>query len=136
MRASPRFRRVVLAALATVGFVACGARSELDVGPGLPPEPECARDDECPGFDDLCHPVKCTPSASGDIPAHVCIALTPVDCDDNDPCTKDECDPKTGECHYSHATPDLDGDGYFAPLPGKRPGEPGSCGDDCNDADP
>jgi hypothetical protein len=30
----------------------------------------------------------------------------------------------------------LDHDGYFGPLPGKKPGEPGACGDDCDDTNP
>jgi hypothetical protein len=57
-----------------------------------------------------------------------------VSCDDNDPCTADTCDPATGLCSYAPATLDLDGDGHRAPRPGFAPGAPGSCGDDCNDA--
>jgi hypothetical protein len=118
---------------------ACGARSGLQIPPPAPPKPECTIDSDCPGIEDLCNPVACrgdgeldggTPSE--DNPGK-CVLLTKVDCDDHDPCTNDTCDGATGKCHYVHATLDLDGDGYFAPLPGHRPGDPGSCGDDCDD---
>jgi hypothetical protein len=65
-----------------------------------------------------------------------CVAREPVDCDDGDPCTRDECNPETAGCSYGPSTFDLDGDGHFGPLPGKRPGEIGSCGDDCDDTSP
>ncbi len=57
----------------------------------------------------------------------------PVDCDDRNPCTKDECNSETGACSHPSAVLDLDGDGHFAPLPGKKPGDVGACGDDCDD---
>ncbi len=121
---------------------ACGSRSGLHIPPPAPPKPECVVDSDCPGFGDLCNPVAC--HADGELDAGpptekkpgACVALIKVDCDDNDPCTNDTCDPTTGKCHYTHATLDLDGDGYFAPLPGHRPGDPGSCGDDCDDTNP
>src|SRR5207247_1490310 len=48
-------------------------------------------------------------------------------------CTADSCDPSSGTCLHPPSTLDLDNDGHRAPLPGKAPGEPGSCGDDCDD---
>jgi hypothetical protein len=118
---------------------ACGGRTALKIPPPLPPLPPCVVDSDCPGFDDLCNPVACQypePDAgdAGVPTGGQCVLLEPVDCDDNDPCTRDECDWPTGVCLYSIATLDSDGDGYRGPLTGKLPGEPGSCGDDCNDA--
>jgi hypothetical protein len=46
-------------------------------------------------------------------------------CEDDDPCTKNECDPDRG-CSYSLI--DEDGDGH-------APTSLGSCGDDCDDGD-
>jgi hypothetical protein len=62
-----------------------------------------------------------------------CVALEPIDCDDGDPCTTDECNPETAGCTYAPSTFDLDGDGHLGPLSGKLPGEPDACGDDCDD---
>lgn len=53
-------------------------------------------------------------------------------CDDADPCTEDSCDPERG-CQHRFLTEDRDGDGYRAPRAGFDPGEPGACGDDCDD---
>lgn len=64
----------------------------------------------------------------------VCKPKKPVECDDNDACTNEECDSWTGQCVYSPTTFDLDGDGYRAPRPGKHHSDPDACGDDCNDA--
>jgi len=89
---------------------------------------ECWSDSDCEITEDKCTSVACQEGT--------CVVLGPVTCDDGDPCTADSCDPATGECHNEPLTPDLDGDGYRAPLPGYRPGEPGSCGDDCDDSNP
>lgn len=123
----------------------CGSRTALDVPPPLPPEPECDRDADCPGVDDLCAPVRCVDTevfdgplpevASGTVlPRRVCLVVDALDCDDNDPCTADRCDPDTGLCAYADTTLDLDGDGFRAPRDGFLPGAPGSCGRDCNDS--
>jgi hypothetical protein len=128
-----------------LGTFSCGARSELRVPPPLPPEPECNRDSDCPSSSDLCQPVRCVdpdyyPGELPELPAgvpmppRVCVVVDAVDCDDSDPCTEDRCEPATGECAHGPATFDLDGDGHRAPRPGTIAGEPGSCGDDCNDA--
>jgi hypothetical protein len=125
--------------------VTCGGRTELDVPPPLPPQPECDGDEDCPGVDDLCAPVRCIDVERYDgelpdipegvvLPPRICLVVDRVDCDDNDPCTTDTCDRTTGLCSYAPSTLDLDGDGHRAPLPGTVAGEPGSCGDDCNDA--
>ncbi len=110
----------------------CGARTAIelhqaaaDASIEAAPAPECTRDLDCEGADDMCAPVVCSGGR--------CVAQPEVVCDDRDPCTDDVCDPATGLCAFPPRTLDLDGDGHRAPLPGKRPGEPGSCGDDCDD---
>ncbi len=122
----------------------CGARSELWVPPPLPPQPECDVNEDCPGSDNLCAPTGCVDTAEYEgelpdlpagvpLPPRVCVVLDAVDCDDDDVCTLDACLPETGECDYEPATYDLDEDGYRAPRPGTKAGDPDSCGDDCDD---
>jgi hypothetical protein len=126
----------------TVSFIALAAscgRTGLKSGPPLPPPPECMIDSDCPDYGDLCKPVVCqmvTPDGGteSDPKTAKCVKPPPVDCDDNDPCTTDTCDPATGACSYKPATLDLDGDGHRAPRPGFAPGAPDSCGDDCDDS--
>jgi hypothetical protein len=125
------------AAFTAVAVAACGSRSELEIGPALPP---CSVVSDCPGFGDRCQTLAC--KANGDANAGPptldapgeCVVLSKVDCDDHDPCTNDVCDPSTGACAHPHVTPDADGDGSYAPLPGHVAGDPGSCGTDCDDA--
>ena len=118
------------------------AGPELTSGPPKPPGPACTVDADCPGFGDQCNaPITCQQvleSVDGGAPklVAVCVPGVPVDCDDDDPCTTDTCDPATGKCSYAHVTPDQDNDGYYAPLPGTAAGAPGSCGDDCDDHNP
>lgn len=143
-------------------FGACGARTGLHIPP---PAPECYVDSDCPGIEDLCNPVKCVllsedgglggsggiapapdggaggtgglGGAGGSIsPGGVCKKLDPIDCDDNDECTDEVCDPANGQCSYRLLSFDLDGDGFRGARPGVIAGMPGSCGDDCNDASP
>ncbi len=121
-----------------VGSLAsCGARTGLDAGPPAPPEPECYRDSDCEGAGNPCEPIVCVldipPARPGGDRGGRCESLEPIDCDDNDPCTNDICDPVLGNCQYSIATFDLDGDGFRGPILGTKAGEPGSCGDDCDD---
>jgi hypothetical protein len=68
--------------------------------------------------------------------AGYCQPDNPVVCSDSDPCTEDLCDPANGQCLFLPYSYDLDGDGHRGPRPGYRPGDPGSCGDDCNDRSP
>jgi hypothetical protein len=139
----PLIRRSGVTAGVVLAWAACGGRSELEVPPPVPPEPECDVTADCPGHDDGCEPVECVDPveygavlpdlpAGVPLPPRVCAVVHPVECDDNDPCTADACE--AGECTYGPSTFDLDGDEHRAPLPGTEPGEPGSCGDDCNDA--
>ena len=134
----------------------CGSRTGLPFKPRKP-LPECLVDADCPGFDDKCRSIRCvalsadagdmtSSSSSGSGASGVgggpsaegghCVEGTPVNCDDQDPCTIDTCDKKTGACQHAPATEDRDGDGYRGPLEGHKAGDPGSCGDDCNDSDP
>jgi hypothetical protein len=103
-------------------------------------------DSDCPGHDDHCTPVTCEHlpaggegggAADGGVKlVATCVSGTPVVCTSSESCTQGTCDPATGACAFTHQTPDLDGDGYYAPLPGYAPGSPGSCGDDCDDTNP
>jgi hypothetical protein len=109
--------------------VACGSRAELDAI-RLPdpvdvsgPRVECFVDEDCEASD-LCVPLRCE--------GQHCVEH-PIECVDDDPCTVDGCDSKTGDCSFEPVTADEDEDGFRRPLPGFGPGEPGSCGDDCND---
>jgi hypothetical protein len=110
------------AALVLLAATSCGSRTPAGAVEG---PPECARDQDCDGAGDLCLPVRCNRGT--------CEQLAPVDCEDGDPCTRDECAPATGACLHPNATADLDRDGHPGLLPGKLAGEPGACGDDCDD---
>lgn len=137
MKATRRGPARVLALSGLLGLSACGARTGLDAGPPLPPPPDCLVDADCPTYGDFCNPVKCVPipvDAGAKSLGGTCEDQIKVDCDDNDPCTADSCVPATGACSYQIATLDLDGDGYRGPIPGTIAGQPGSCGDDCDDA--
>lgn len=83
----------------------------------------CNADADCANID-ACLVLSCQ--------AERCVSLGPVDCDDSDECTKDTCD-RLG-CVHEPRTPDLDGDGHRAPLPGIGLGQAGACGDDCDDS--
>jgi hypothetical protein len=130
---------------------ACGARTGLYIPP---PAPDCFVDADCEGIEDLCNPVFCQlfsqvdAGAGGDMGGGgegetadagppprggVCRKRDPVDCDDNDECTAQECDSYTGQCIYNLVSFDIDGDGYRGPKVGTVAGELGSCGDDCDD---
>jgi hypothetical protein len=117
----------------------CG-RSTLDIPPPISPRPECIVDQDCPTYGDFCNPVTCVypEVAEGEEPPRrgVCQDLEAVTCDDGDPCSLDMCEPATGECFYEPAAVDIDGDGFKGPREGTVAGEPGSCGDDCDDTSP
>jgi hypothetical protein len=85
--------------------------------------PECTSDDQCGG--DLCAPIKCE--------RNKCVKKPEVVCDDRDPCTKDACDLGSGTCVFQPLTLDVDMDGHKGPAAGHKAGDPGSCGDDCDD---
>lgn len=78
----------------------------------------CTADSDC---DDM---VMCTGIETCDLETHTCVAGTPTDCNDDDPCTDDLCDDAMGGCF--NPLIDMDGDGH-APM------ELGACGDDCDD---
>jgi len=114
----------------SVVLLACGSRSALHVAEDKAERTpvECWSDSDCAIAEDKCTLVACREGT--------CSILGAVSCDDGDACTADSCDPATGECRNEPLTQDLDGDGYRAPLPGFRAGEPGACGDDCDDSNP
>jgi hypothetical protein len=125
-------RRLAVAVLAFAGLGicahGCGARSALTQGSpdaGPPPKP-CVQDEDC--LTNLCEPSTCLEG--------VCVPLPVVSCDDGNACTEDTCAPETGKCSSTPLTADADGDGFRAPLPGRAPGTPGACGDDCDDTRP
>lgn len=131
-----RGRVTLVVSLASL-VLGCGARSglpgvraEADAGAEAAAiEPECVTDQDCPGFEDLCRPVRCAPDG-------LCESLPEVACDDFDVCTEDRCEPATGACVFDPLSFDLDEDGFKGPRPGYAAGEPGACGDDCDDASP
>ncbi|MBL9021231.1 MAG: putative metal-binding motif-containing protein [Myxococcales bacterium] len=134
----------LLVAAGVVLFAAASCRSALEELPPQPPIPECVVNADCEGFDDKCRNVRCVPDdgegGGGSDPGAISVARTgvcrevnPVNCDDGDVCTLDECDPKDGTCSYEPASKDLDGDGVKGPREGAKAGDPDSCGDDCDD---
>lgn len=104
----------------------CGARTELA---GYEADdaaaPECVYPLDCPGGADLCSPVACVEGK--------CVAKPKLDCDDLNPCTDDACEPEHGRCTHALRTLDVDRDGHRGPLAGHKAGDPGACGDDCDD---
>lgn len=102
-------------------LLACGSRTGLSTDEAAPPS-ECTIDAECARSCVVAH-----------CDAGQCVETAEVRCDDGDPCTVDSCDPGTDQCIFTMRTPDADGDGHHAPLPGFLPGEAGACGDDCDD---
>ena len=123
-------RTAGLLAVCALGFVAACSRSELHIPSEKSPpiSLECVVDADCIVAEDLCLIASCHAGA--------CVIIDQVSCDDGDPCTSDRCVPATGQCEHEPLTYDLDGDGHRAPLPGFAPGEPGACGDDCDDTNP
>jgi hypothetical protein len=105
-----------VAAASVVCVVSCGARSGLS---------DCLTDSDCKQRD-LCATLRCI--------ARECVVMARTVCEDNDPCTDDRCDKKTGSCVFDHQTVDLDGDGHRGPKPGLEPSI-AACGDDCDDTD-
>ncbi len=126
-----RAMRASTLALVAIASVSCGSRSGLTGGEAeekpVPP-PVCVLDSDCERSN-LCAPEIC--GADG-----FCRVALTVECKTDLPCTDAVCDPATGACLFSPSTPDLDGDGVRAPLPGFAPGAPGSCGEDCDDTNP
>ncbi|MEQ8460689.1 MAG: MopE-related protein [Sandaracinaceae bacterium] len=80
----------------------------------------CEADEECSDGS------VCTGEESCDLASHTCVAGMPLECDDGDDCTRNECDMVEG-CTF----PLDDGDGD-----GAAPTSLGTCGTDCDDTDP
>ena len=125
-----RWWATVLSFAMSLPLVACGARSAL---PGAEEEiligaggatsvPACRVASDCPYGNDRCQPDVCV--------RETCVRVQAVRCDDGNACTEDKCDPVTGNCSFPPRTPDVDGDGFRAPLAGCSAGQPGSCGNE------
>lgn len=114
-----------LGALSAFTVPACGSRTGL-VGGGA----GAGAVQSCRTADDCIVPNPCVVMACIDT---YCQEAGEVECPSIDPCTKGTCEPDIGECVYEPVTEDLDGDGFLGPLPGAIAGQPGSCGDDCDD---
>lgn len=97
-----------------------GDAADADAAP-----PECVVDADCTAKAKFCTPYTCVRG--------VCTLQATPTCDDRDPCTDDRCDPVADACKNTARTFDLDGDGFKGPLPGKQPGAPDACGNDCDD---
>lgn len=127
--------------IGTAGAAAssCGARSSLPIPLPDPPPPDCLTFEDCAGHENLCKPVGCelTEEVRDEDGLRylvgTCIDLAPIDCDDEDECSIDSCNPTDGTCSYRPAVIDADGDGFDGPRAGFVAGTPGSCGDDCDD---
>ncbi len=122
-------------ATAWLAGAGCGSRTGLhgppsaDAGVDATPDaaldaPGCTSDNDCAG-EFACSTGACV--------AGSCQPGAPTVCDDGDQCTRDSCDPISGECEFVSLVRDEDQDGHFGPRPGFSAGEPGSCGDDCDD---
>jgi hypothetical protein len=113
---------------ALVTLAGCGAKTELEVPPYVPPPPECVTDSDCDnGL--YCDGVEVCREER-------CVRGVAPPCDDGDPCTDDRCDESTRRCTATPATRDADGDGHRGPRPETSPGAPNACGDDCDDENP
>ena len=111
LRVTRRRGLLAASALAATWIGACGARTPVEIPPPAELPPECVADEECPGFGDLCAPVKCLEGGLGPLETAgaaggKCVVLPAVDCDDNDPCTTESCEPAAGECSYAPGTLD------------------------------
>ncbi len=93
---------------------------------GMPDE--CQTSADCPVLDP-CAPPTCRSDGSS---ARLRCIATPLDCNDQNPCTRDECDPALGCVHDFPR--DEDGDGYVGEAPEGAPPECGG-GEDCDDTD-
>ena len=89
--------------------------------------PECAVNADCTFRATFCTPYACMEGT--------CIVQPTPACDDSNICTSDRCDSVASACVHTARTTDADGDGFKGPLAGKNAGDPGACGDDCNDGD-
>ena len=81
----------------------------------------CSIDRDCYDSD------RCNGDEQCEISTHTCQPGTPVDCDDQDPCTEDRCNAMDGVCF--HPVRDGDGDGEASVALGE-------CGTDCDDSNP
>jgi hypothetical protein len=115
-------------ATALAGLAGC-SRTPIRQGYSETPDDPtgCRKDADCRGSN-ACEIRKCE--------VGLCQTKSHVTCDDGDPCTSDTCNPQDGTCSFTWLTPDNDGDGFRAALPGKKHGTPGACGDDCDDTSP
>ncbi len=80
----------------------------------------CEADEECNDLNACNGEETCNPDT------HTCVAGEALNCDDENACTADSCDPESGKC--INELIDEDGDKHASESLG-------SCGDDCDDSD-
>jgi hypothetical protein len=97
---------------------------------GMPPVDECAVDSDC-SLADPCVRTFCR--AESDVSTRLVCVAEEVMCEDGDACSRDFCNPATGQCEHERPT-DADGDGFIGTPPLSVP--LGCGGDDCNDQNP
>jgi hypothetical protein len=61
----------------------------------------CATDQDCFVVADLCNPIRCDVAMGADACKATSCVAHPVDCDDQDACTVDLCDPGNGACVHA-----------------------------------
>lgn len=107
-------------------LVQCGSRTGVPAWDDERPAPvqSCQEDPDCVQTDP-CVELGCVDG--------FCEEISEVACATDDPCLVGACNSESGECEFSPISEDFDGDGFRAPLPGRAPGSPGACGDDCDD---
>ncbi len=126
LSARRELRAISASALVCVWLVGCGSRTTLEGSSqeGSEVGGACIVDGDCIS-PDFCAPVSCIEGT--------CRQMGPRECAPSSACMVATCNSVAAACEESPRTPDLDGDGHHAPLPGMPPGAPGSCGDDCDD---
>jgi Putative metal-binding motif len=114
--------RGIIGVFAVATTMGC-SRTTLLVEDGVI-EASCVTNDDC-NNGNLCESRQCIEG--------FCHLVAKVSCESKDACVTSRCESSTGACVTTPRTSDEDGDGHRAPLLGKRPGEAGACGDDCDD---
>lgn len=114
--------------LGSITLVGCGSRTVIRDGEvEQDPIVACELDEQC-DQSNLCARQGCVDGT--------CVVIEEVDCGIARECEAVACNPSSGLCEVSSLTLDIDRDGVPGPIPGTIPGQPGSCGSDCDDTNP